>query len=126
MNRPENQISVLDEPLEPCSISPMTGFTRNGCCETGPDDPGSHTVCVQVTDEFLTFSKKSGNDLNTPHPEFGFPGLKHGDRWCLCAIRWVQALEADAAPRVVMRATHERALEIINFSDLKNHAIDLS
>jgi len=126
MNWPENQRSVLEEPLESCSISPMTGFTRNGCCESGPEDLGSHTVCVQVTDEFLAFSKQSGNDLSTPQPDFGFPGLKHGDRWCLCALRWVQALEAEAAPKVIMRATHERALEVISFSDLKNHAIDLS
>jgi uncharacterized protein (DUF2237 family) len=126
MNWPENQRSVLSEPLESCSISPMTGFTRNGCCETGPEDLGSHTVCVQVTDEFLAFSKQNGNDLSTPQPDFGFSGLKDGDRWCLCALRWVQALEAGAAPKVVMRATHERALEVISFSDLKNHAIDLS
>lgn len=104
----------------------MTGFTRNGCCETGPEDLGSHTVCVQVTDEFLAYSKKNGNDLSTPQPDFGFSGLKDGDRWCLCALRWVQALEAGAAPKVVMRATHERALEVTSFSDLKNHAIDLS
>jgi uncharacterized protein (DUF2237 family) len=126
MNWPENQKSVLAEPLESCSISPMTGFTRNGCCETGPEDLGSHTVCVQVTDEFLAFSKQNGNDLSTPQPDFGFSGLKDGDRWCLCALRWVQALEAGAAPKVIMRATHERALEVISFSDLKNHAIDLS
>ncbi len=126
MNWPENQRSVLSEPLESCSISPMTGFTRNGCCETGPEDLGSHTVCVQVTDEFLAYSKKNGNDLSTPQPDFGFSGLKDGDRWCLCALRWVQALEAGAAPKVVMRATHERALEVTSFSDLKNHAIDLS
>ena len=126
MNWPENQRSVLSEPLESCSISPMTGFTRNGCCETGPEDLGSHTVCVQVTEEFLAYSKKNGNDLSTPQPDFGFSGLKDGDRWCLCALRWVQALEAGAAPKVVMRATHERALEVTSFSDLKNHAIDLS
>jgi uncharacterized protein (DUF2237 family) len=126
MTWPDNQQSVLAEPLEPCSTSPMTGFTRNGCCETGSEDLGSHTVCVQVTDEFLEFSKNSGNDLSTPRPEFGFPGLKSGDRWCLCALRWTEALEADAAPKVVMRATHVNALEVISFSDLKNHAIDLS
>ena len=126
MNRPEVQTSVLAEPLEPCSISPMTGFTRNGCCETGPEDVGSHTICVQVTTEFLEFSNQNGNDLSTPRLEFGFPGLKEGDRWCLCALRWVQALEANAAPRVIMRSTHERALEVIRFGDLKNYAIDLS
>ena len=126
MSWPENQKSVLMEPLEPCSISPMTGFTRNGCCETGPEDLGSHTVCVQVTDEFLAFSKAAGNDLSTPRPEFGFPGLKDGDRWCLCALRWAQALEAGAAPRVIMRCTNEKALEVIDFADLRKHAIDLS
>ncbi len=124
MSWPQNQMSVLQEPLEPCSLSPMTGFTRNGCCETGPEDIGSHTVCVQVTEEFLEFSKLVGNDLSTPGP--GFSGLKPGDRWCLCALRWVQALEAGSAPRVVMRATHEKALDVIRFADLKNHAIDLS
>ena len=126
MNWPENQLSVLQEPLEPCSISPMTGFTRNGCCETGPEDLGSHTVCVQVTADFLEFSKKAGNDLSTPRPEFGFPGLKAGDRWCLCALRWVEAHDASCAPRVIMRATNERALEVIPFAHLSKHALDLS
>ena len=126
MSWPENQMSVLQEPLEPCSTSPMTGFTRNGCCETGPEDVGSHTVCIQATEEFLEFSKSNGNDLSTPRPEFGFAGLKEGDRWCLCAMRWVEALQADAAPRVIMRATHESALEMIAFGDLKDHALDLS
>jgi len=123
---PENQMSVLQEPLEPCSLSPITGFTRNGCCETGPEDLGSHTVCVQVTDEFLEFSKAAGNDLSTSRPEFGFPGLKSGDRWCLCALRWKQALDAGMAPKVVMRATNEKALDILEFADLSRHAIDLS
>ncbi len=126
MSWPENQKSVLDEPLAVCSISPMTGFVRNGCCETGPQDAGSHTVCVEVTTEFLAFSKSRGNDLSTPIPDFEFPGLRPGDRWCLCAARWREALDAGAAPRVVMRATHQRALEIIEFSDLSRHAIDLS
>ncbi len=126
MNWPKNQMSVLLEPLQPCSTSPMTGFTRNGCCETGPGDHGSHTVCVQVTDEFLVFSKAKGNDLSTPMPQFGFSGLQDGDRWCLCALRWVEALQAGAAPRVVMRATHEKALEHVRFSDLVSHAIDVS
>jgi uncharacterized protein (DUF2237 family) len=126
MNWPENQMSVLQEPLQPCSTSPMTGFTRNGCCETGPEDVGSHTVCIQVTDAFLEFSKTGGNDLSTPRPEFGFAGLRDGDRWCLCAKRWAEALEAGAAPRVIMLSTHEGALDDIAFSDLKNHALDLS
>ncbi len=123
---PESQQSVLQEPLEPCSLDPVTGFTRNGCCETGPEDYGSHTICTQVTEEFLEFSKSMGNDLSTPRPEFGFAGLKEGDRWCLCAPRWAEALEAGAAPRVIMRATHEAALEYASFADLKNHALDLS
>ena len=126
MDWPENQKSVLDEPLAVCSISPMTGFVRNGCCETGPEDLGSHTVCVEVTAEFLEFSRSRGNDLSTPIPAFEFPGLKPGDRWCLCAARWQEALEAGVAPKVVMRSTHQRALELIAFADLASHAIDLS
>ena len=123
---PENQRSVLGEPLEVCSLSPMTGFVRNGCCETGPGDVGSHTVCIQATDTFLEFSKARGNDLSTPVPAFEFPGVKEGDRWCLCAARWKEALDAGMAPKVVLRATHESVLEIIDFADLKAHAIDLS
>ena len=118
--------NVLGEPLETCSIDPLTGFTRTGCCETGPEDVGSHTVCIQATGEFLTYSKSVGNDLTTPIPDYDFPGLREGDRWCLCAARWQQALEAGKAPRVILRATHQRALEIINLADLKTHAIDLS
>ena len=104
----------------------MTGFVRNGCCETGPGDLGSHTVCIQATAAFLEFSKARGNDLSTPVPAFEFPGVKEGDRWCLCAARWQEAFDAGMAPKVVLRATHERALEIIAFADLKAHAIDLS
>jgi hypothetical protein len=118
--------NVLGEPLEFCSIKPMTGFTRSGSCETGPEDTGNHTVCVQVTREFLDFSRSAGNDLSTPLPEYGFPGLRPGDRWCLCAPRWQEALDAGAAPRVVLRATHERALEDIALKDLKARALDLS
>ncbi|ESQ13949.1 MAG: DUF2237 domain-containing protein [Thiohalocapsa sp. PB-PSB1] len=118
--------NVLGEPLETCSLEPRTGFTRSGACETGPQDIGSHTVCARVTAEFLEFSKAQGNDLTTPVPEFDFPGLKPGDRWCLCAARWQQALLADCAPRVALRATHERALEVCNMADLKRHAVDLS
>lgn len=118
--------NVLGEPLEPCSFDPKTGFTRSGWCETGSQDLGSHTVCAQVTREFLDFSRARGNDLITPVPDFDFPGLAPGDRWCLCAARWQEAFEAGAAPRVVLRATHERALEIIDLADLKAHAIDLS
>ncbi len=121
-----NQKNVLGETLESCSTRPLTGFTRNGCCETGPEDLGSHTVCAQVTREFLEFSVSRGNDLVTPAPVMGFPGLTPGDRWCLCAARWQQALEAGCAPRVYLRATHERALELVSMDDLKAHAIDLN
>jgi uncharacterized protein (DUF2237 family) len=103
----------------------MTGFFRNGCCDTGPEDAGSHTVCVVVTEEFLEFSKMQGNDLSTPQQDFGFPGLKKGDRWCLCAPRWQEAFKENRAPRVVLRATHEGALEHCSLTDLKRHAIDL-
>jgi uncharacterized protein (DUF2237 family) len=104
----------------------MTGFLRNGCCDIGPEDVGSHTVCVVVTDDFLQFSKLRGNDLSTPLPNFGFPGLKAGDRWCLCAPRWKEAFDANQAPRVVLRATHEGALEFCSLADLKRYAIDLA
>jgi uncharacterized protein (DUF2237 family) len=118
--------NVFGGPLEVCSAKPMTGFFRNGCCDTGPEDAGSHTVCVVVTDEFLEFSKQRGNDLSTPLPEFGFPGLKAGDRWCLCAPRWQESLEANRAPRVVLRATHEGALNFCSLANLKSHSIDLA
>jgi uncharacterized protein (DUF2237 family) len=118
--------NVFGAPLENCSIKPLTGFFRNGCCDTGPDDTGSHTVCVVMTEEFLRFSKSRGNDLSTPVPAFGFAGLQAGDRWCLCAPRWQEALEAECAPRVVLRATHEGALQYCKLADLKRYAIDLS
>ena len=118
--------NVFGEPLETCSISPMTGFYRDGFCNTGADDAGSHTVCIVATAEFLTFSKASGNDLSTPLPDYGFPGLKPGDRWCLCAPRWQEAFEAGHAPRVVLRATHEGALASCSLADLKRAAIDLA
>lgn len=123
MSAPKN---VLGEPLELCSEAPLTGFTRSGSCETGPQDLGSHTVCARVTQEFLEYSRSRGNDLMTPVPDFDFPGLKPGDRWCLCAARWQEALEAGCAPRVVLRATHQRALEVCAMADLKRHAVDLS
>jgi uncharacterized protein len=123
MDHPKN---VLGEPLESCSLHPRTGFTRSGSCETGPEDIGSHTVCVKVTREFLEFSRARGNDLTTPVPAFGFPGLKPGDRWCLCALRWQEAFEAGVAPRVMLRATHERALQSVSLADLKTHGLDLS
>lgn len=122
----DEQRNVFGEPIEACSISPLTGFYRTGCCHTGPDDFGLHTVCVQVTDEFLAFSKARGNDLSTPLPEFGFSGLSPGDRWCLCAARWKEAFDAGMAPRVVLRATHEATLEIVPLEDLKRHALDLA
>jgi uncharacterized protein (DUF2237 family) len=121
MTPPKN---VLGERLEICSISPMTGFYRTGTCETGPQDEGTHVVCAQVTAEFLAFTRSRGNDLTTPAPEYGFPGLKPGDRWCLCATRWREALEAGVAPPVILAATHEAALRYVSLADLKNHALE--
>ena len=115
--------NILGTNLEVCSLNPITGFTRSGCCETGPEDLGQHTVCAEVTDEFLQFSKLQGNDLMTPRPEFNFTGLKPGDRWCLCASRWLEALEEGIAPPVILEATHEKALEIINLAELKYHQL---
>ena len=119
-------LNVLGEPLANCSNAPLTGFYRDGCCRTGPDDLGSHVVCIQATAEFLEFSKSRGNDLSTPVDDFGFPGLKPGDRWCLCALRWKEALEAGHAPRVVLTSTHEAVLNYVDLSDLKPYALDLS
>ena len=118
--------NVLGERLETCSNNPMTGFFRDGCCNTDHEDIGSHTVCAVMTAAFLDFSRSRGNDLSTPMPEFGFAGLKPGDRWCLCASRWQEALEAGQAPRVVLRATHEGALEHCALADLKRYAVDLA
>lgn len=120
------QRNVLGEKLIACSLRPLTGFFRTGCCETGPMDGGAHVVCAEMTAEFLAFSKSRGNDLSTPMPAFGFPGLQPGDRWCLCAARWREALDAGAAPKVLLAATHERALEYVDLEDLKRHALDLS
>lgn len=122
----EHARNVLGERLQPCSERPLTGFYRDGCCNTGPDDVGMHTVCAIMTEEFLEFSRSSGNDLSTPVPAFGFPGLKAGDRWCLCAARWKEALDAGMAPRVVLTATHEATLEIVSLEVLKRYAVDLS
>jgi uncharacterized protein (DUF2237 family) len=119
-------LNVLGEVLAPCCDRPLTGFYRDGCCNTGPDDAGSHTVCTRVSAEFLAFSRQRGNDLSTARPEFGFPGLKPGDRWCLCAARWREALQAGVAPPVVLLATHAEALEFVSLADLKRHAIDLA
>jgi len=118
--------NVLGGPLAPCSETPLTGFYRDGCCNTGPEDAGSHTVCVVLTAEFLAFSKARGNDLSTPRPEFKFAGLKPGERWCLCAPRWQEAFAAGKAPRIVLAATHEGALEYTSLVDLKRFAIDLN
>ncbi|MDR5172839.1 DUF2237 domain-containing protein [Methylobacillus flagellatus] len=115
--------NVLGTTLQPCNMDPITGFTRSGSCETGPEDIGSHTVCAMMTEEFLAFSLSRGNDLSTPQPEYGFPGLAPGERWCLCASRWHEAAEAGYAPPVVLEASHERALEIVSLADLEYHAL---
>lgn len=114
--------NVLGEPLEACCMSPPTGYRRDGYCHTGPRDRASHTVCAQLTAEFLMFSRSLGNDLMTPRPEFDFPGLKPGDRWCLCVSRWEEAFLAGVAPPVVLAATHELALEVVELDELKAHA----
>jgi len=116
--------NVLGGELQTCSANPLTGFYRDGCCRTGPEDSGLHTVCTVMTEEFLEFSQSRGNDLSTPHPEFGFPGLLPGDRWCLCALRWVESLEAGCAPRLVLAATHGSMLEFATLEVLKAHAAD--
>lgn len=122
----DRSLNVLGGPLATCSRSPMTGFFRNGCCDTSDEDSGSHTVCALMTAEFLAFSKYLGNDLSTPMPEFGFPGLKAGDRWCLCAGRFLQAHDEGCAPRVELAATHMRALEIVPLEVLRRYAADVS
>jgi len=119
----DDDLNVVGGQLLPCSTSPLTGFYRNGCCSTGPEDLGSHTVCVVLTREFLEFSKSAGNDLSTPRPEWGFPGLVPGDRWCLCASRWLEAHEAGYAPDVVLGATHARALEVVPIELLTSRAV---
>ena len=117
--------NVLGGPLLPCSVAPLTGFFRDGCCNTGPEDLGLHVVCVEVTAEFLTFSRAAGNDLTTPMPHFRFPGLVPGDRWCVTARNWLAAYEAGAAAYVVLAATHERALDIVPLEALKEMAVDV-
>ncbi len=119
----DESLNVLDEPLKPCSFDPMTGFFRDGCCNTGPQDRGRHTVCARMTAEFLAFSKARGNDLSTPRPEFGFMGLSPGDRWCLCVDRWKEAWEAGVAPRVVLASTHRSALRTVPLEALIEHAM---
>ena len=120
----EPSLNVLGTALLPCSTAPLAGFYRNGCCDTGREDVGSHTVCVIVTAEFLALSKYLGNDLSTPRPEYRFPGLRPGDRWCLCAARFMQAAQEFAAPQVVLAATHIRATDIVPLELLRAHAVD--
>jgi uncharacterized protein (DUF2237 family) len=115
-------LNVLGTELEPCSLDPLTGFFRDGCCNTDPHDRGLHVVCARMTTEFLEFSRARGNDLVTPRPEFSFPGLKPGDQWCLCAMRWKESFEAGVAPPVVLQATHERALDVATLDQLRSRA----
>ncbi len=121
MRRAKN---VLGTELEECSLDPLTGFYRDGCCNTGAEDLGLHTVCAEMTDEFLAFSKARGNDLSTPNEMYEFPGLKAGDRWCLCVLRWKEAFEANMAPKVVLAATHMSVLEFVNLEDLQRFAVE--
>jgi uncharacterized protein (DUF2237 family) len=116
-------LNVLGTELAECSRDPLTGFYRDGCCNSGADDVGVHAVCARMTEDFLDFSLSQGNDLLTAHPEYGFPGLKPGDQWCLCASRWAEALDAGVAPEVVLEATHERVLETLSLDDLRAHAV---
>ena len=124
--RRQSQRNVLGGELQPCGFEPVTGFFRDGCCNTAPEDKGSHTVCAVMTDAFLAYSKARGNDLSTPMPQFGFPGLKSGDRWCLCAPRWQEAFLAGHAPKVALLATQEGALDYAALADLKHFAVDLN
>ncbi len=117
--------NVLGGPLAECGARPLTGFFRDGCCNTSAEDIGRHVICAKMTSTFLEFSRKRGNDLSTPQPAYGFPGLKPDDRWCLCAARWQEAFEAGMAPPVVLAATHESALDIVRLEDLKKFAVDL-
>ena len=121
-----DSVNVLDGELQPCSFDPMTGFFRDGCCNTNALDVGSHTVCTYMTTEFLAFSKKQGNDLTTPKPEFGFEGLNPGDKWCLCATRWLEAQNEGCAPKVSLASTHKSALDIIPIELLKKNALDMN
>lgn len=122
----EESLNVFGESLLPCSMDPVTGFFRDGCCNTSEHDLGSHTVCVEVSQDFLEYSRFRGNDLSTPAPDFGFPGLKPGDRWCLCAARWLEAYQQDMAPRVYLMRTHQKALETVPLALLKQFAADLN
>ena len=126
MIKKDEALNVFGEPLESCSEDPLTGFFRDGCCNTNDQDVGSHTVCIAVTKEFLEYSRFRGNDLSTPMPEYDFPGLAEGDRWCLCAARWKEAYEQDVAPRVHLTRTHKKALEIVPIDILRRFAVDLN
>jgi len=119
--KPKN---VLGGELKCCCLKPLTGFYRDGFCRTGADDTGRHTVCILATDDFLEFSRAVGNDLSTPRPEFAFPGLEDGDKWCLCVLRWREALQAGVAPFVVLESCHESALKVVSLEDLKNHSLE--
>jgi uncharacterized protein (DUF2237 family) len=122
----DEPLNVLGEPLEVCGQDPVTGFYRDGCCNTSDEDFGLHTICVEVNLKFLEYTRFRGNDLSTPMPDFGFPGLQEGDRWCLCAKRWLEAADDGMAPRVLLQSTHKRALEIVTLDKLKEFAKDLS
>ena len=130
MNKPafpvEPELNVLGEPLELCSADPLTGYFRTGHCIVGPQGEGRHTLCAEMTAEFLAFSKTRGNDLTTPRPEYAFPGLNPGDRWCLVAERWIEALEAGMAPRIVLLSTHQSVLQLVDIATLKRYALDLA
>ena len=123
MKKEDTSLNVLGTPLGVCGTSPVTGFYRDGCCNTGPNDVGSHTVCAIVTDDFLEFTKSRGNDLSTPMPLYNFPGLKAGDRWCLCVRRWKEAYDHGKAPGVVLEATHRKSLEVVTLEQLKEHSV---
>ncbi|MGX5654145.1 DUF2237 family protein [Geodermatophilus nigrescens] len=125
MGEPETERNVLGGELEPCGTEPLTGFFRDGSCRSGPEDLGSHTVCVVVSAEFLAMQRELGNDLGTPRPEYGFPGLRPGDRWCVVAARWLQAYQRGVAAGVVLAATNERALEVVPLTALRQHAVDV-
>jgi len=122
----DESVNVFDEPLETCGSDPVTGFYRDGCCNTSRDDIGSHTICILASQDFLEYSRFRGNDLSTPAPDFGFPGLKPGDSWCLCAARWLEAYQQGMAPRVFLKRTHKKALEIVPMELLREFAIDLN
>ena len=122
----DEPLNVFGEPLLSCSEDPVTGFLRDGCCNTNDQDVGSHTVCIQITEQFLQYSRFAGNDLSTPMPDYGFPGLKSGDRWCLCAPRWLEAHEQNMAPKVFLTRTHIKALDTVPLDVLRNYAADLN